>query len=101
MAYNDRVSRACAPGPALQAKHPSLLWVNNLVDSMQPALIRKSNGRMYEGGDGVGLDNVYSGHVAVGQRIAISRQWAVQGAQPQRAAALRASRFVGARAVWP
>ena len=32
---------------ALKAKWPQLLWVNNVVDSLQPSLINVSNGRSY------------------------------------------------------
>ena len=63
---------------ALKAKWPKLLWVNNVVDTLQPALINVSNGRMYEGGDGLGLDAVYSGAMKISQRIAESRKWATQ-----------------------
>lgn len=66
----------------LKSKHPKLLWVNNLVDTLQPGLINISNGRMYEGTDGLGLNAVYSGAVSVGTRIALSRQWATQALRP-------------------
>ena len=32
---------------ALKAKWPHLLWVNNLVDTLEPSLINISNGRKY------------------------------------------------------
>ena len=69
---------------ALKAKWPKLLWVNNVVDTLQPALINVSNGRMYEGGDGLGLDAVYSGAMKISQRIAESRKWATQACVQQR-----------------
>eukprot|EP01051_Picozoa_sp_SAG22_P010713 SAG22_NODE_979_length_6186_cov_10.777887_4_plen_114_part_00 len=52
-----------------------LLWVNNLVDTLQPSFINISNGRMFEGGDGLGLDPVYSSNMRISQRIAESRTW--------------------------
>jgi hypothetical protein len=67
---------------ALKAKHPKLLWVNNLLDALQPALQNISNGRMYEGPAAGGLNQVYSGAISIGERIAISRTWETQGAQP-------------------
>eukprot|EP01047_Picozoa_sp_COSAG01_P079152 COSAG01_NODE_14901_length_1397_cov_1.605547_1_plen_208_part_10 len=63
---------------ALKAHWPKLLWVNNVVDTLQPALINVSNGRMFEGGDGLGLDSVYNGHITIADRIVESRKWSTQ-----------------------
>jgi len=46
---------------ALKAKWPHLLWVNNLVDTLEPSLINISNGRMFEGGDGATLTDLLAG----------------------------------------
>jgi hypothetical protein len=67
---------------ALKAHWPKLLWVNNVVDTLQPALINVSNGRMFEGGDGLGLDSVYNGHITIADRIVESRKWSIQARQP-------------------
>eukprot|EP01051_Picozoa_sp_SAG22_P005361 SAG22_NODE_316_length_12517_cov_75.265180_5_plen_258_part_00 len=67
---------------AIKAKHPSLLWVNNMGDDMQPGLINISNGRQQEGSDPLGLDGVYAGVTPISKRIALSRQWSVQALQP-------------------
>lgn len=67
---------------ALKAKHPKLLWVNNLLDQLEPALLPVSNGRMYEGPAAGGLNQVYSGAITISQRVALSRKWATGGAQP-------------------
>ena len=37
---------------------------------------------MYEGGDALGLDQVYSGSMKISDRIAESRKWATQALQP-------------------
>eukprot|EP01043_Picozoa_sp_COSAG02_P028386 COSAG02_NODE_1718_length_11207_cov_2.888999_6_plen_422_part_00 len=66
----------------LKAKHSKLLWVNNLLDELEPALLPVSNGRMYEGTAAGGLDTVYSGSMSISQRVALSRKWADEGAQP-------------------
>jgi hypothetical protein len=63
-------------------KNKGLLWVNNVVDTLQPSFINISNGRMYEGGDGLGLDQVYSLNMKISDRIAESRKWATQALQP-------------------
>ena len=52
-----------------QAKHPQLLWVNNLVDSLEPSFLTITNGRQYEGGATLGLDNVYAGAATIGQVV--------------------------------
>ena len=55
------------------------------MDTLQPSLINDSNGRMYEGGGGRGLDYVYSGSILISDRVAESRiaeKWATQGLQP-------------------
>lgn len=67
---------------ALKAKYPKLLWVNNMGDDLEPALMNISNGRQQEGSDPLGLDGVYAGQIPISKRIALSRQWSVQALQP-------------------
>eukprot|EP00035_Acanthoeca_spectabilis_P038565 m.54290 g.54290 ORF g.54290 m.54290 type:complete len:911 (+) comp9189_c0_seq1:3497-6229(+) len=66
----------------LKATHPSLLWVNNMVDTLQPGLLKLSNGRQYEGGDGLGLNSAYTGALAISARIAETRLWSTEALQP-------------------
>lgn len=48
----------------LKAHFPQLLWVNNLLDSLQPTLLPLSNGRMYEGTATVGIPEKHMGEIS-------------------------------------
>ena len=81
---------------ALKAKHPKLLWSNNMGDDFEPALINISNGRQQEGSDPLGLDGVYAGEISIRERIALSREWSVQSLQPSYVHMSMNSEVVGA-----
>eukprot|EP00040_Diaphanoeca_grandis_P002930 m.23137 g.23137 ORF g.23137 m.23137 type:complete len:798 (-) comp14084_c0_seq1:81-2474(-) len=66
----------------LKAKFPSLLWVNNMVDSFESALKPVSNGRQYEGGAAGGANGPYAGSTPISQNIAKIRSWSTESLQP-------------------